>query len=238
MGKTERNDIEIYFEWWLNELQEQGYIKSYDRESKVFQVFPSFLMHRMEYKKTILPKEKEYTLLGETNYSYDYKIIWNPKAIYLFHQPVDFSDLSVPQVMVYPKTFFLSHFNKDHNLFVSYCDVKPPGQAARFSGSLSSYHTFGLKQRALLWMHRIYINKTIPIPMAGAGKTISLFPITFTPRRYLTTDGGTRSRKIKFPIYTLQDYVKSRSNLIKNINNVQSEVRAKHGVSVGQKNLF
>jgi hypothetical protein len=56
----------------------------------------------------------------------------------------------------------------------------------------------------------IYVQKMVPIPMAGSGITIAMFTKTFTPKRYLFTDGGGKPRKINFPIRTLATYVAER----------------------------
>ena len=235
MGKTETNDIEGYFEWWLNELIVAGYVHSYSRESKVFEVFPNYIAQRKSYRKTIDPKIETFALLQKTQYTYDYEILWNLSAAYIFYQPADFSNPNELQTLVYKDTLFYAHEDKGLDRWVSYVDVKPPSQAARFSGQLSSYHTFPLKQAALLWLHGVYVNKVIPIPMSGAGKTISLFPNSFTPKRYLITDGATRTRSIKFKIRTLAKYVMAREGYINSIVNQQKKIRAK---KIEQGDLF
>ena len=58
----------------------------------------------------------------------------------------------------------------------------------------SSGITFPLNQKWMYSAHGILVEKVIPI---------KLFEKTFTPKRYLLTDSGTRQRKIKWKIKTL-----------------------------------
>lgn len=228
MGKTEINDIEQYFEWWVNELLDAKYVHSYSRESEVFEVFPNYIGQRKEYLKTKEPNIKTFAILGKTTYTYDYRIVWNKDAVFLFYQPMDFSNPSELQTVVYKDTLFYAHYDKEIDKWISFVDVKPPSQAAKFSGALSSYHTFPLKQAALLWFKGVYINKIIPTPMKNAGKTIALFPNSFTPKRYLISDGGTRTRTIRFKLFTLAKYVQNRQNYINSIVNDLKRIRAKN----------
>lgn len=235
MGKTETNDIEKYFEWWLNEMEDANYIHSYTRESEVFVIYPPYIGKRKKYLKTKEPAEETFAILQKTEYTYDYKIRWKEDAVFLFYQPIDFSDPAELQTIVYKDTLFYAHYDKLEKFWVSYVDVKPPSQAARFSGKLSSYHTFPLKQAALLWLHGVYVNKMIPIPMSGAGKTIALFPNSFTPRRYLLSDGARQTRKIRFRIRTIAKFVSIRQAYINSIVNQLKSIRGKR---VDQGDLF
>lgn len=235
MGETKKNSIETYFEWWLNELIEARYIHSYSREGEAFEVFPNYIGKKKEYFKTKEPKEKTFAILQKIKYTYDYKIVWNKDAEFIFYQAMDFSDPSNIQTVSYEDTLFYACHEEGGDRWVSYVDVKPPSQASRFSGKLNSYHTFPIKRAALLWLHRIYINKVIPIPMSGAGGTIALFPNSFTPKRYLLTDGATKTRSIKFRIVSLAKYVFSREDYINSIKNNLERIRSN---VVRQNKLF
>lgn len=235
MGKTERNDIEMYFEWWLNELQDAGYIYSYTRESKTFEVFPPYFINRKKHHKTKEPTIETVALLPKIKYTYDYEIRWTDRALYVFHQPADFSNHKIMQTLDYPNTFFYSHEDESLRCYVSYVDVKPPSSVAQFSGQLSSYHSFPIKRAALLWFKGIYINKVIPMPMRGMGKTIALFPNTFTPNRYLFTDSGKQTRKIRFYLRTMSKYISERENELNRLSNTLKKIRAKR---VEQGDLF
>lgn len=214
MGKSERNDIEHYFEWWLDDCVAAGYVDSWDRESEEYKLFPEYRMKRMKYYKSKAPDSEVFNLLQADRYTYDYRVVWNDKAKFIFFNPSDFTDRDVPQMLYYRDTFFHAFESVAFGKFVSFVDVKPPAKAARFSGSLTSFATFPIKQKILLWNYGIYINKVVPIPMSGSGVNTSLFPNTFTPKRYFMTDGGNMSRKIKYHIETLDSYVQKRKTFL------------------------
>lgn len=222
---TEKNQLEQYFEWWLNELHEQGYIRGYDREAETFPLFPNYKAVRLKFFKTKEPEHEEFNFMQNRFYNYDYNIKWAEKAENIFFQKADFKDHNKPHVFNYSlnDVYFVAHWNETERCDISYVDVKPPS-VGRNSVQNSSYTTFPLKQQILLWLHGIYINKVIPFPMGGTGKTISLFPNTFTPRRYLISDGGNQSRKIRFQVKLLAEYIKERQNNIAEIENALKKI--------------
>ena len=103
--------------------------------------------------------------------------------------------------------------NDDYPI-VSYVDVKPTNSVQRKGGKVSSSITFPLKNRILWDRSRIYINKVVPMPMSGTGFKSALFIKTFTPQRYLLTDGGKQLRKIKYPVTTMLAYVNKQKTEI------------------------
>lgn len=226
MGKTEKNPIETYFEWWLDDMKAAGYVIHWDRESEEFLLFPQFRMFRMNYFKTKEPEKEVYNLLQKDSYTYDYRVVWAPKAQHIFCNHSEWMDHNDPPVLIYEKTFFHASYSMEFNNHVSIIDIKPPSKAAQY-GNLNSFATFPTKQKLLLWLHHVYVNKVIPIPMSGSGQTMALFPNTFTPRRYMLTDGGTQSRNIKGHIQTLDMYVKRREEYIARMDAMVKKVRQK-----------
>lgn len=213
---TERNDLEKYFEWWLNELLEHGYIRSYDREAEKFPLFPNYVALRLKFFKTREPEEEEFNFMHNRFYNYDYNIKWTEKSRNIFFQEADFSNPNKRQLFVHKGVYFTAHWNHEERCHISYVDVKPPAHGG--SGRKNdSYITFPLKQQILLWLQGIYINKVVPFPMQGSGKTTSLFPNTFTPQRYTITDAGRQTRKIRFNIMFLNQYVEKRKKEIKQV---------------------
>ena len=57
---------------------------------------------------------------------------------------------------------------------------------------------FSINQKWMYSEHGIYIQKVIPQ---------KLFADTFTPKRYLMTDGGGQARKIKWDVKSLEEFV-------------------------------
>lgn len=209
MSLTERNDLEKYFEWWLNELMDHGYVRSWSRESERISLFPPYNALRMKYFKTKEPEHEQFSIMRSLVYHFDYEIVWNDISKDVFFQRADFSDPGTPAIFHYRDVYFISHWDRERKCDFSYVDVKPP-LVGSYGGQNNSYHTFPLKQQIILWMHGLYINKVIPFPMRGTGKTISLFPNTFTPHRFLITDGGGQNRKIRYPIILLREFLEKR----------------------------
>jgi len=214
MQKSSVNTIEIYFQWWLKEMIDSGYIKEYRREPETLIVAPVASYGRYKRFKRKEKEIEQFNLLPEIKYTYDYIVIWNESAEYLFYE-----EDSDSRIFSFGKPKFLAHRKLiDLNYeTISYVDVKPTTAVQQRGGKVSSAISFPIKQRMLWDSHRIYINKVIPIPMAGTGHTIALFCTTFTPQRYLLTDGGGQRRKIKFPILSLKEFTTKKATYINNL---------------------
>jgi hypothetical protein len=213
--QTERNKIEEYFEWWLHDMVDAGYIISWSREPETFQVLGTSEYCRMKRFKTKSPVHEVFNLFQEISYTYDYLIVWAPSAEYLFYE-----EINEQGVFQFGKPPFVAHsrqYDDGTVKVISYIDVKPTSAVAKAGGKVSSSTTFPIKQRILWDTRKIYINKCVPIPMAGTGFTIALFPKVFTPRRYIFTDGGGRARKIHFKVRTLEAFVTRQKTYIENL---------------------
>lgn len=211
--KTQINSIELYFEWWLKEMISAGYIARFHREPETLIAGQTIEYGRIKRFKKKDKEIEKFNLFPEVKYTYDYIIIWNDTAEYLFYEEVN-----KEKVFQFGKPLFVaSRVNLlQQEEIVSYVDVKPTANAA-FGGKVSSSISFPLKQRMCWENHRIYINKVIPRPMSGAGYKVALFVKSFVPQRYLLTDGGAQRRKISFPVYDLKGYVTRKSEYINNL---------------------
>jgi hypothetical protein len=210
---TEKNTIELYFEWWLLEMQSKGFVKEFFREPETMLVQAPAEYGRYKRFKT---KEKEvetFNLFPRIQYTYDYIVVWNKSAEYLFYEEVNDKRESIFQFSM-PQ--FIAHEDKEGDI-VSYVDVKPTNAVQQRGGKVSSAITFPLKQRMLWDRHRLFINKVVPIPMAGTGYNSALFIKTFTPQRYLLTDGGGQRRKIKFKTESLVEFVNKKTTYMNNL---------------------
>ena len=206
--QTKENTIEKYSLWWFNELKDHGYIKEIFREPETLYCADKEKYYRLKRFKRKDPEVEEFNLFGEIKYTYDYKIIWDLKARYIFYDVIDKNDDKALFKQGKPLLIANYDYDKDGNeIHVTRLDVKPTASVARF-GKTSTQISFPIKQRMIYDRYGIYIQKFIPIPMAGSGKTSSVFPKSFTPRRYLMTDGGKQLRKIRFVVKGLQEYVK------------------------------
>lgn len=83
---------------------------------------------------------------------------------------------------------FMKQFHIVNKMWV--VDIKGSFNGARNTSAI----TFPLNQKWMYQRYGIYVDKIIPK---------ELFENTFTPKRYLKTDGGDRERKINWKIKTL-----------------------------------
>lgn len=173
---------EKYFEWWLDELVKNGYVKSYNRCNS-FQLIPKAYIPVLK-RKPLKSEPNRLVLeaqhfLHPLSYTPDYDIYWEEKAIGLFV-------FSIDELFVSEKTqpYFLGQ-KTDLGLY-SCVDVKP----IFFRTQNSSSITFPLKKKMMWNKFGVYVNKTIPI-----GKE-ELFCKTFTPERYFLQDLKPKNRSL------------------------------------------
>lgn len=205
-NQHEINAIELYFEWYIRELKDNGYIKDFFREPVKMQTVPPATYKRYDFKKTKFDIQ-EFTLLQGDSYLFDYMIVWDQKAENIFYSLLDGTPIKA-------WTPFYAFINQEGNI-VSLCDVKPPPAAQRHSGSLTTTLTFPLKQKIFWHLQGIYINKSVPIPQASkgvvkSGNTVALFTTTFVPNRYTFTDSGKQPRLIHYKTKSLNQYVEEK----------------------------
>ena len=74
---TTENSFEIYFEWWLMELQKKGLVKKFEREPESLVVLePSIIYSNVHYvkKDSILVS---HNLCGASTYTRDYDVLFH-----------------------------------------------------------------------------------------------------------------------------------------------------------------
>jgi len=187
---------ELYFEMWLNELVENGYIEKF-----IYQP-DSFLLHEsVKYDILIELKTKtkmeQRTLLQKHSYTPDYKIFWNKKAKGLFYQ-------NIGEIKNKPPVIFAQDD-------ISYIDIK---------GTYNQHNTwqsFEINRKIIWEKFGIFIDKIQPI-----GKKSCLFGLTFTPKK-LPIWQKRDSTKLyawakKWKIKYLNDFVSNKQQLF-SINN-------------------
>jgi hypothetical protein len=203
--KTKENKIEAYTRWYWEELMDYGYIEKIEREPETL-VCADELPHQKFVRMKTKTKIEDFNLFPKIRYTYDTRVYWTPKAENIFYDTIK------SEPFFFGRPPFIAHID-EHGRAVTLADTKPPSNAAQKGAKVSSSISFPQKQRMIFDKHGLYIEKFIPIPMSGAGKTVAKFPNTFTPRRYLFTDSDkmNRMRKIKFPILTIEDFVEKRS---------------------------
>lgn len=214
-NSTYENPIEMYFRWYLEELKQEGYLKDFEREAETLIVLNAFEYNREKHFKTKENVREPFNLTPAITYTYDYRLVWDKKALNIFTEPMHEGGcfrFGVPP--------FISHYIElmDEQEIVSYVDVKPHASAAQFGGGkLSSFYTFPFIQKFLLEKYHIYVNKIIPINQGKHGVNTNLFATTFTPRRYNLTDKGQMQRKIPFKKTTLHTFVERRKSIVEDL---------------------
>lgn len=217
MSKSIENTNEIHATWYFDDLIRLGYLIKYVRESETFICRPKLTYSFHEVLPTKL-KEREGSLFSEITYTPDYKLFWTEKARYIFFEE-EFT--TIRPRFKYGRPLFLA-YKEDDNL-VTRIDVKPTSNVSKKGGKVSSSGTFGLKQRMIYDAYGIYIHKFIPVPMAGTGIKVAIFPNSFTPSRYLWTDGRTQLRTIHFPIITVEEFVNKRIKEMENFDEIRGK---------------
>jgi len=152
---TEKNQLETYFEWYINELKEAGFIKLVKREP--FPILVSDIVERKRYDfSTKTPRIENYKLFQKNTYMCDWIIIWEKHAHEIFYNLIDDNPLRI-----YCPFYAIIDNQGEH---ISFVDVKPPAGAMIFGNNTSGY-TFPILQKMIYTIYGIYVNKSIPIPL-------------------------------------------------------------------------
>jgi len=176
---------EMYFAWYLHELQEGGFILRWKYQPKPFHLADS-----VKYSFTVKLKTKtkvvEKSLLKPHQYQADFLIVWSDKAINVFFQnPNDFGD-------PLKKPFIARYVNNGLEAWQTIVDVK-----GTFNQN-DAWRRFSIAQKWVYQKYQIYIQKVIPI---------KLFKASFTPKRYLLTDKKTKHRLFKYTPISLHQFL-------------------------------
>lgn len=188
---------ELYFYWYLADLEKYEYIEKYTIQPTTHIIFPAANITWLKQMKTkVVPVES--SILQETTYTTDFKIHWTKKAFGVFIAGEPMTN----------KPYFLGvDYDDVLNEYTTEVDVKGGNTSANVRGNHSMI-TFPLKQK-MLYMHKgIFVQKVIPA---------KLFRDTFVPTRYFFTDTGLPGRKltgIKKPL-TINEYVKVQTSFKK-----------------------
>jgi len=194
-----KSDEELYFSWYLEELQEAGYIESWGYEISKFQLTEPHSRKYLKQMKTKVKEEDEFLLHG-SSITADFTIDWSKKALNVF-----VADSSIPVVKIKELPFRLGEEGWE-DFLISYIEVKPIVEIQNSSVS------FPYKQKFCLDRHGIYIQKIKPFDT----KKKCLFSDTFFPKKVLECQkykvnckgGKIGESKIKHKIVrTLKEFV-------------------------------
>jgi hypothetical protein len=176
------SDEEGHFASALQQLQANGYIKSWHYHPKPFILSEKVTYNYKEILKT-KTNDKEGFLLHPHSYQADFLIYWNSIAEHIFFASLSNND----QVTNYP---FIANGEKSK---WSVIDVKGTFAGPHNNSAIS----FPLDQKWVYQKYNIYVQKIIPV---------KLFAKTFTPDAFLKTPTG-KAKKINFKVRSLKQYI-------------------------------
>lgn len=197
---------EMYFSWWLQQLQDAGIVARYSRSESFT------LSEKVDSAFSANGKTKSFSLFRPHVYTPDFRIewrAWNGEGLlWVNHDSNRYTEKP----------------GKDHlrahrrGCFVSYVEVKPANAGA----SRGRFHETRSTKTDIKWVYQrfgIFINYVeIGNGSKPTAKTPSpalpWFGRTFCPDRYLLTDKTAKPRSINFPVRTLGQFLSEKPNLI------------------------
>jgi len=193
---------ELYFSYYLEELQENGFINFWRYESDTYTLSPKLEMPYEKRMKTKVKTEYEF-LLHPSSITADFTIQWNDKAANIFYL-----DRYAPIKSVKAIPFRLNKLGSDCSLI----EVKG---AHTFKTNTSDI-SFPYKQKFLFEKYKIYIQKIKPFDTNVNKNT--LFQSTFTPKKVIDSEKYVKNTaknkigdtKLKYSPITLQEFVNLR----------------------------
>lgn len=179
---------ELYFSFWLEELEQAGYINSWNN-AKTYQLGEKIVNKYTEQLKT-KSKEKEQTILNGCEYTPDFEINWNHKARNIFFD-------IFPNELTHKINLDLFIGQWVNGLdYTSIIEVKPNFDQNNMT------RLNGINRKWMYQKYSVFVN-LVKVP--------DIFKDTFTPKKYLVTDTGKQTRLIHFQTRSLEDYVKLKT---------------------------
>jgi hypothetical protein len=177
-----KSNEEMYFSWWLEELEEAGYIESWTYEPETFVLSTAIKIpwHKQLKTKT---KEQSLTLMQPSSYTPDFEIKWNDNAKGVFY-------------MTHSGTYKVRPYIIQTG---TRCLVDVKGTFSRMNQI--SVHTFPDRQKWLYQNTGNFVQKVVPLR-----KKTGLFVKTFTPRKFLKTPTG-KDKKLAWKDVSLDEFL-------------------------------
>ncbi len=199
-----KSDEEKYFYWWLKELIDRKLVTSFIYQPKPFILSTPV---NLPYQKALVTKVKtiDVTLLQEHQYQADFMFFWNPDISDI--QGKIFIGLDHTLSTSFKHIPLIANFSKKKNCYYSIIDTKGT------YNQHNAWRMFSIEQKWVYQNFKIYVQKIITHPhITRTGKMIpmnALFPNTFVPDRFLTTDKSGKRRKINYVFSSIDHYLKS-----------------------------
>ena len=174
---------EMYFTWWIAELQQAGIITGWEFEPENFRLSEPVEHNYIKQLKT-KAKDCVETVLREHIYTPDFKVYWGfdgaEKFITHMHD-VEKINSRMIHILIHP---------------ITYIEIKPKFDKHNMT------RLFKINQK---WVFEKYGRIVSLVKPIGGKKCF--FARTFTPKRYLTCDKTDKARKIDFPVRTLKEFL-------------------------------
>lgn len=179
MNNIFKSQVEEYFSYYLEELQEAGYVREWSYESDTFVLSESISKPYLQQGKYKVLEKTEH-LLHKASITADFTIVWTDKAENIFYlnrnKPINCSVKDIP--------FRITNIDPP----TSYIEIKGSHEA-----NTSSSISFPYKQKWLYDKEGIFIQKIKPF--AYKSKSGILFQSTFTPKKVISIEKYTRNCK-------------------------------------------
>lgn len=182
MKHTFDSKEELYFSWWLDQLKAKGYVNRWERNEASWSLTKGLKHTYIKPMKRVENKVMEQTILAPSEYTPDFTIYWEPKAIGIFVSELfnTVGKIETPFICQLPE-------------LISIVETKADFDRNNMSRLAMNNIKFVYEN------YQVYINMT---------KLPSLFNKTFTPDRYLMTDRTFKPRKLKYKnVRTLREFI-------------------------------
>ena len=175
-----KSSQELYTMWWLQELQDNGFISGFSYETASFTLSEKKTNEITKHLKT---KEKivESHLLNPHIYTPDFVVFWTPKGTSKFVNHI--------------------HSGDEKKLLISKNIQEPTVTLLEVKAKVDRNNTrreFSLNQKWIYDKLGLYVNLFIPE---------TIFKNTFVPERYFLTDKSMKPRKQKWEFKTLKEFI-------------------------------
>ena len=196
------SDEEMYSVWYTNELLSYGILKEAIYQPDSFQLSDPIYNYYIE-EKMVRKKPQKVTVVKEIMKAHIYTADW----MYEWDTSKDLSKFVIryDDKLIRGAVGVFQAKMIDGKL-ISFIDIKGGAISPRLN---SSAVTFPVNQKWVYNKFGIFVQKIIPIYTNKVKmKHVSngLFVTTFTPERYLITDGGTQRRKLHYEPRTFLQY--------------------------------
>lgn len=197
--------LEVYFCYYLEELQEDGFIEEFRQHDTTWNITPKVSRKYLKQLKTKV-NEVEYHVAHPSTYTADFNILWTKKASNILYL-----DPSKPVKDIKNIPFRLSR--TDGSLW-SHVEIKSINES-----TTSSSVSFVVFQKVILDKYNDYVQKIQPFCLTKPQYKKTLFFQTFVPKQVFREQvyrvncktGKIGESKFKFPVKTIEEFLKERN---------------------------